>query len=133
MYYYLFYKFYKVAMTGAIKSLSSFYASIGVIFIEICLLLSISNYYTISINRYSTLEVKSPAVLIAVGVLLLIDYLTFSYKGKWKIYVLEFDQLPKKQNVIGSIIVSIVIVMIVSNLIFSFYLISRIDWKLYSK
>lgn len=130
-YYYLFYKFYKVAMTGTIKSLSSFYAGIGIIALEIWFLLSLYNYYSIFFNRYATLELISFKVIFSFVLILAINYFAFSYTDKWKDYVAEFDQWPRKRNIIGGIITWGIILFIIANLIFSFYLTSQIDWKQY--
>lgn len=49
----------------------------------------------------------------------------------WKEYVIEFDQLSKKKNRIGGWIVFGVVLLVVMNLIFSFYLMSQVDWSMY--
>ena len=43
----------------------------------------------------------------------------------------EFENWPKKKNIRGGIIVWGIIIFIIANLIFSFYLMSLINWKLY--
>ncbi|MDP4183999.1 MAG: hypothetical protein Q8862_02405 [Bacteroidota bacterium] len=130
-YYYFFYKIYKVTMTGAIKSLSEFYASVVIIALEFWFALSLYNYYTIYFNRYATLELKSVKTIVFFISIIALDYFSFIHTDKWKDYVLEFDQWPKKKNILGGIIVWSVIVLIIANLIFSFYLMSLIDWKQY--
>ena len=129
LYYYFFYKFYKLAMTGVIKSLSSFYAGIGVLVLQIWFFLSLYIYYIIFINRNANLELKSAKVIVAIIILLLLNYFSFSYKNIWKLYIDEFDSWPRKKNLIGGIIVWTIVLLIIGNLIFSFYLMSGIDWK----
>jgi len=132
-YYYLFYKLYKIAMHGAIKSLSSFYAEVGIMALEIWFFMSLFNYYSIFFNRYATIELKSIKGIAPLIIILVVNYFIFDYKNKWKKYVTEFDTWPKKRNKIGGIIVFSVIILIVANLIFSFYLTSLIDWQQYRR
>ncbi len=128
-YYYLFYRLYKVTKRGAIKSLSKFYAGIAIAALEFWLALSVYIYYTIFINRYAKLPKNS--VIVMSLILLLIDYLAFIHNDKWKDYMAEFDNWPKKKNIRGGIIAWGIIIFIIANLIFSFYLMSLINWKLY--
>jgi len=128
-YYYCFYRFHKLAMTGAIKSLSSFYAGVGILVLEIWFLLSLHIYYTIFFNRNADLELKSTKVIVTLIILVLANYFSFSYKNIWKIYVDQFERWPKRKNLIGGIIVWSTVVLMIANLIFCFYLMSRIDWK----
>lgn len=53
---------------------------------------------------------------------LLTSYITIDYNDTWKKYILEFDKLPTEKNKVGSIIVWSVIIVIVANMIFSYYL-----------
>jgi hypothetical protein len=101
-YYYLFYKLYKISMTGAIKSLSKFYASIGILGLQIWFAISLYNYYTVFINRYATLEVTSVKTIVFLLLVLIFDYCSFIYTDKWKDYVAEFDQWPKRRNIIAA-------------------------------
>jgi len=130
-YYYLFYKFYKVAMTGAVKSFSAFYAGVGIMALEIWFLLSLYNYYSVFINRHATLELVSFKVIFSFMLILIINYLSFTNSTKWKDYLTEFDQWPKNKNILGTWIVIMVVAFILFNLIFSFYLTSLVDWKQY--
>jgi hypothetical protein len=130
-YYYLFYKLYKVAKTGAIKSLSFWYALSAIMILEGWFVFSLYNYYTIFINRYSSLQLKSPITIVFIILVLIINYFSFVYNDKWKGYVDEFDQWSKKRNIYGGLIVWSIIILITANLIFSFYLFSQIDWKQY--
>lgn len=130
-YYYLFYKLYKVAMTGAIKSLSGFYASAGLLALEIWFLFSLYNYYAVYFNRYASLELNSVKVIVPLIVLVAINYFTISYRDIGKKHIEEFEQWPKKRNTIGSIIVSAIVLLVIGSLVFSFYLMSKVDWKQY--
>ena len=129
-YYYLFYRLYKVTKRGAIKSLSKFYAGIAIAALEFWLAMSVYNYYTVFINRYASLPKKS-AIVVIVLIFMLIDYFAFIHNDKWKDYMAEFENWPKKKNIRGGIIAWGIIIFIIANLIFSFYLMSLINWKLY--
>jgi energy-coupling factor transporter transmembrane protein EcfT len=128
-YYYFFYWLYKLAMTGAIKSLSRFYATLAILVLEIWFALSYFVYYKIFVDRHSSFEVKSPQVIAFFIAILILNYYAFMHTDNWKEYVAEFDQWPKSKNNTGRIIVICIIAVIISNLIFSFYLMSRIDWQ----
>lgn len=123
LYFYLFYKLYKIGKTSSSYNFLSadYIAYIYMGFLEILLFVSCLNYYTFFTG-------KSVKINIYVVLLLLISaYLNNRalYKRKrWKKYVNEFDLLPKKQNIIGGIYVFIFIVLIIVNLCFSFYLMS---------
>ena len=71
------------------------------------------------------------AVGLVVGVLTLVNYFVFFHNDRWKGYVKDFDSLPKKKNKIGTMIVWSLVFLIFLSLIFSFYLMSRVDWSLY--
>jgi hypothetical protein len=131
LYYYLFYKIYKFSEAAPSKWLSDLKAGVTIIFLEILVLTSFYVYYTIYFNRYATLEFISYKTFGPLGVILILNYFAFIYKNNWKTYVEEFDKWPPKKNTIGGVIVTCVILIIIVNLIFSFYLMSLIDWKQY--
>ena len=118
-------------MTGAIKSLSSFYAGVAIMVLEIWLLLSMFIYYNVFVNRYASIEFKSVKVIIPLLTIIAVNYLAFNRTDKWRAYVQEFDQLPKDKNAKGTWIVIGVSGAIMLSLVISFYLMSQIDWKAY--
>jgi len=65
--------------------------------------------------------------------LLALNYILFLHNDKWKLYVRELDKQSGKQQLRGGIIVWSIIVLILSNLIFMFYLMSKVDWSLIDK
>ena len=99
--------------------------------LEIWFAFSLYNYYTMFINRHATLEIRSFKVIFFIIALLALNYFSFDYKEKWKARIAEFDQWSKKKNMIGGIIAWSFILMIVANLIFSYYLMSQISWSQY--
>ena len=128
-YYYLFYKLYKVALTGAIKSLSKFYAELGILMIEIFFAFSLYNYYAFFFNKnaYVTFELKSFKVIFSLITIAVIYYFAFYYNDKWKDYVSEFEKWPKNKNILGGIIVCIIILFIIGNFIYSEYLLGFLN------
>jgi uncharacterized membrane protein YukC len=128
-YYYLFYKFYKMSEAAPSRWMSDWKAGIVIIALEIFLLYSLVNYYNVFVDKF--FDFGKGSVISTVLIVCLLNYLLFVHTDKWKDYVKEFDQLPKKKNRIGSWIVFGIVLFVVANLIFSFYLMSKIDWSQY--
>ena len=59
------------------------------------------------------------------------NYFIFNYADKWKEIVADFNYLPKNKNRIGGVIFWSIFFLIIASVIFMFYLMSQIDWKLY--
>lgn len=134
-YYYFFYKIYKSIeytseeLGGAFWT--DFKAGLAIAALEIWLLLSIGNYFSVVTKKNEELSITMPVVYIPVLILFILNYFSFMHNDKWKEYNRKFDQLPKSTNIIGTWIVVGIIVFIIGNLIYSFYLMSQIDWSLY--
>ena len=126
-YYYLFYKFYKIALTGAIKSLADWYASIAIGALEIFTLISFYNYHKVFINPHDTISIGSAKVLTPLFVILIIHHFAFNGTERWKDYVKKFDQWPPEKNAKGSWIVAIVVLCLICNIILSYYLLNQVD------
>lgn len=126
MYHYFFYKIYKsIEYTSELsggKFLSAFKASLVMITLEIWILLSLGIYYTIIAKIKIELSISMPIIYIPLIIIISIDYFIFHNKNQWKNIILKFDKLTKKRNIIGGWIVCGVVVLIITNLIFSFYL-----------
>lgn len=126
MYHYFFYKIYKsIEYTSELsggKFLSAFKTSLVMITLEIWILLSLGIYYTIITKIKIELSISMPIIYIPLIIIISIDYFIFHNKNQWKNIILKFDKLPKKRNIIGGWIVCGVVVLIITNLIFSFYL-----------
>lgn len=131
-YYYLFYSFYRFWEKASYpKFLSDMKAGICIMALEIWFLLSLGVYYTIITKDVTDLSLKTPIVFVPFLIIVLIKYFAFVHTNVWKDYVKEFDKLPKEQNRKGSWIVFAIVVFVISNLVFSFYLMSQIDWSKY--
>ncbi len=129
-YYYLFYKLYRFwELVSFPKFWSDFKAIVSIVALEIWFALSLINYYNIFIDRHFYLE--NTIFFLIGGIIIGINIISFIYLDKWKEYNEEFNQLPRKKNIIGGIIVWTIILLIIANLIYSFYLMSQIDWSQY--
>lgn len=135
MYYYFFYKIYcSIEYTSELsggKFLSAFKASLVMIALEIWILISLGAYYAFSTKTAVELSISQPIVIIPLVIIVGFNYFTFDYTDIWKNYNKEFEKLPKKKNQIGGWIVFDFVLFVISNLIFSFYLMSQIDWSQY--
>jgi hypothetical protein len=59
------------------------------------------------------------------------NYFIFNHADKWKVIVADFNKLPPNKNRIGGVIFWSIFIFIIVSVIFMFYLMSQIDWKLY--
>jgi hypothetical protein len=133
-YYYFYYKLYKLFQVNERDWLSEFKASLSIDVLFFCLLFSIIMYYNIFINRYFSLDIpniKLKAGTLYILFILIPNYFIFHHKDQWKAIVKEFEQLPKKKNRLGDWIIYSIVILIIANLIFAFYLMSQVDWKQY--
>ena len=111
--------------------MSDWKAGIVIIVLELFLIASLFIYYKIFFNRYIHLGESNWDVIICVLVVIIPNYLAFIHTDVWKDYVKEFDALPKEKNKKGNWIVFGIVLFVITNLIFSFFLMSRIDWSQY--
>lgn len=120
-YHYLFYKFYKFSEAAPSKWLSDWKASLMLDIIVVLLFTSLLNYYKVFVSSKSHLG-EDYLLLIVLAIINILNYIVFHNKDKWKEYVYEFDKLPFKINIIGSWVVLVTVIIIITNFIFSFYL-----------
>ncbi len=120
-YYYIFYKLYKfIEWSPSIYSSYSGAVSL-LMLLEIWTLFSINNYWDVFIGKHGTLTFISFKVLFPITILLLLKWIAFWKDDKWKAYVKEFEQLPKRKNIKGSWIVAFITLLCFANFVFSFY------------
>jgi len=60
------------------------------------------------------------------------NYYIFLHRHKWRTHVASFKAFPKKKKLWGGIGVLLVAAALFAGLVFSFYRLSRIDWKNYN-
>lgn len=131
-YYYFFYKLYIFFENAPSRWLSDWKATFSLFVLEIWILLSVMVYYKVFTKK--DLIPDSRLVLVSFSVIIilsLIKYFAFEHRDRWKEYVEEFSKWPTKKNKTGALIVWLIVLLIIANLIFSFYLMSQIDWKQY--
>lgn len=132
IYYYFFYKFYKFWKYVSISSFwSDWKAGLSLMALEIWFLLSLGVYYSVITKKIMSLSITTPIVFIPFLLIVSIKYYCFIYSTKWKDYIKFFDGLEKRKNNIGSWVVILSTVLIIVNLIYSFYLMSQMDWSSY--
>jgi len=129
IYYYTFYRLYKLAKKSSTPLPADFVAGVSLVALMVWFTLSILIYYNVLIDRYFNLE-KIYIIIIAITISILNIYLLV-VNNAWKEYNRRFDDLPMKTNRKGGWIVFGIIVFIIVNLIFSFYLMSQVDWNKY--
>lgn len=126
VYYYFFYKIYK-----SIKCTSEFFggsfgtdfkAGLAVLTLELFFWMSLLNYYSLINNTVFDLNITSLTLIIPLTLFCMLNYFLLIHTDNWKKYNMEFDQLPIEKNKKGGIIVWIVIVFVVINLFFSYFL-----------
>jgi hypothetical protein len=126
-YYYLFYTLYKTFENAPSKWWSDWKATFSLLVIEIWLLLSMMVYYKVLTKKDLIPDNRLTIVSVTVVVILSISkYFIFEHGDRWKLYVQEFNQWPKEKNRRSILIAWIVVLVILANLIFSFYLLSKV-------
>ncbi|ROH97952.1 hypothetical protein [Chryseobacterium daecheongense] len=134
-YYYFFYKIYKsIEYTSdelGGKFWSDWKASLVLDVLFYFIITSLFIYYKIFFNRYIHLSESNFDIFLIIIPIILFNYFIFHHKYQWKNIVKEFDRLPREKNLLGGWIVFGIILFIIANLIFSFYLMSQIDWVQY--
>lgn len=130
-YYYLFYKFYRMSEAAPSRWWSEWKASLALDMVIFFFVFSLLIYYAVFINPYTNVGGETDTIVI-LGILILVpNYFVFHHRDQWKEIVADFDQLPKRTNQIGSWIVFGVVMLVIANLVFAFYLMSQVDWSQY--
>ncbi len=123
-YYYFFYKLYKVMLWTSSpfeNFFSKFRASLALIALELWIIFTIRNYYHITSNINPKLSSNLLLYLIAIFIIVF-NYISFDYYNNiWEKYKDEFDELPKRKNMIGGIIVWGIILFITVNFLVSIH------------
>jgi hypothetical protein len=129
-YYYFFYKLYKFFLNGPSNWLSDWKAGISMLALEIWLGISIVGYISIALKKDIFPNDRFHFSIIAPFVLLVaIKYIFFLHDDTWKEYAQMFDRWPKRKNRAGTIVVWGIVLLIVANLIFMYYLMSKTTWE----
>lgn len=125
-YYYVFYKLYRSIIYTSERVggefLSDFKAVLAIGALEIWVLVSIFSYYSLISNISLNIDISSPIVIIPLILIFLLNYFSFIHTDVWKEYNKEFDVLPKEKNKKYGMVVWSIIILIICNTIFSYYL-----------
>ena len=90
--------------------------------IEVWLVFSIAGYFGYFFNFHPHIAFFSFTGLAPFIILLVMKWFIFEKEDRWRSYVKEFDRWPPKRNRIGAWVVTIVILFIIFNFIYSLYL-----------
>jgi cytochrome b subunit of formate dehydrogenase len=131
VYYFIFYCIYRFFESISRDNLSDWKAGLVIEILEISLLVTIIGQLEIIKKISIVTPVKSSYLILPVVLLAFINYWTFLKKKGWKRYESEFQSYSRPQKVIFSTAVILIILLIVTGLIFTFYQYSQIDWKRY--
>ena len=124
-YQYLYYKIYNfLKLTELDGFWMEWRAYCLMISINIFALFSILNYFTVITKVYIKFPDNKIWICIFSLVLSLVNYRLLLSKNRWKEIIKEFDKLPRKTNDKGTLVSWIIIIFIIVNLIFSFFLMS---------
>jgi len=124
-YYYLFYKFYKLAKISPSVFPSDFVAMFIICALEPLALLSIRLYSAMLVSENEELKFYSLQVVVPLTGIFFLKYFFFLKDDMWKKKVKQFDKLASRTNLIGSWIVFAIIIFIIINLVVSCYLLGR--------
>ncbi|WP_312992710.1 hypothetical protein [Chryseobacterium flavum] len=134
-YYYVFYKLYKSIIYTSEKVggefLTDFKAVIAMGALEIWVLGTFLNYYSIINNVKLNITVKSPLLLISLLLIFILNYFCFIHTDTWKKYNSEFDKLPLHKNKKGGLIVWGIVIFITFNFFISAYILQKYVLKMY--
>jgi len=128
MYDYVFYTIYRFWEKVPSRWWSDWKAVITICFLLFFALSSILN--TIIYACKIDLVPETKFLPIVVGLIIYgLNYYYFLYKDKWRERILRFESLDKKADRLGIFFVIFISVMIIGSLIYSYYLLSIIDWQ----
>lgn len=122
-YYYIFYKFYILFEhfeQTRWRTRSKAVMCIGLL--ELWLFFSLINYWNYFSKWECPLQILLLLCLILFIILGIIHWFIFSKDDKWKNFVAEFEEWPRKKNVAGTFIVVGIIIFIIINFLISFKL-----------
>jgi hypothetical protein len=134
-YYYFFYKIYKsIEYTSELVGgafWTDFKAGLVILTLELWIVGTLLNYYSIINDKKLNIEMISPILLISLIIFSIINYWAFMRTDMWKIYNKEFDKLSQKENQKGTTIVWIITICITVNFFVSVYLLQKYVLKMY--
>jgi len=123
MYYYIFYKYYKLCKALKPKLWTpDMIAVLLMMNLIIFLILPIQFYLDIFSNAQTTSSLSLFRVAAVAIFILLIQWLAFWRNDNWKLYIDKFDQWPSDKNERGGLIVAGLTILLFANFIVSLIL-----------
>ncbi|PZF72842.1 hypothetical protein [Taibaiella soli] len=124
-YYYLFYKLYRffvITDLGFRKQYPDINAASSIAMLEMLALFSLFMHYAI-LTDTSLGDDCFFLIFIGVGLSIFVfNIVCFRNKKLWRKYFREFDKWPRRKNNTGTLIVWLLVLLVIGNTIFSFYL-----------
>jgi len=132
LYEYLFYFFYRGVSIAKPQFALKWKAATVMLIGELMILTSVLNYYTDFTKSDILSEKRSPIlILLAAAPFIFIKFWVFDRRDQWKIYIAKFEAWPKQKRSRWDLLMWVIVLFVFGNLIFSFYLMSRVDWAKY--
>lgn len=129
LYDYLFYTIYRFWEKAPSRWWSDWKTVITMSILMGCFLSAISNIVTGKL--YIDLIPKSTTLpLILVFLICGFHYYLYSYKSKWKEKIIKFQNISPKKDFYGIFMVVCYFLLITGSLIYSWYLLSKVDWDI---
>jgi len=115
----LFYWLYEMSERALSRWWSEWKAYIMLAWLEACILLSISIYYS---HFFAPIKNIDPFLVVLFVFFVVKSYLIFEKDDRWKGYIEEFRTKSKEERRKSLYITILIIVLIIANLIYSFYI-----------
>lgn len=126
LYYYFFYQIFRHYEQGSVVFWSKWKACLTIVIIEIWTYISLLTYISVFKSIAFELSPTKPIIYIPLAVILLLNYFLFLHDEELvDKYMLKFDQLSKRKNIIGKYLVLSLILLLSGIVVFSFVLLAR--------
>ena len=123
MYYYVFYKYYKLFCNLNPKQWTPDMCAVLVLMnLDACVLFSIGFYYDILSHTRGNLTFLSLKVLIPFIIIVFVQWLAFWRDDNWKKYIYKFDKWPKDKDIRGTWVVIGISILLIANFFVALYL-----------
>lgn len=121
---YLFYVYFKFWDGLPSPWWSEWKAIFTVCFVWISLLTGVSNFI-----MYLTVPHEPIITLIIVSTFCIYSFYYFMHKDRWKGKIKKFENIGKRRNIIGSLVVITFTIILISFMFYSITFLSEVNWK----
>lgn len=129
VYKYLFYFFYRSINNVKGNILIKPKAIFMLLILKMILFSIIFVYYSDYTRNFINLSDKINYIYTALILLTVFTFWYFERKNNWRMCILEFDKWPEKKRKKWDLFIKLFIFFVFANFVFSFYIMSEIDWK----